>query len=236
MKKILISALALTMLCGCASKNNSSKKSTEPTASPATEDITTTASAEVMTTKAVTTTSTVTTTAAETVTTTISTNDDKDHVWIDTGVYEIQLKAEKTPDKPYDDRFLGEFYVFFSPYNGEIISAFDGVISVFTCEQKEHSITFHYTSVWKNSSLPVGYEYDEAYPDKADDINYRYFDFDENGDLTLWSSPSTLNKLIRIPDADPHSFNAEDYRDNYVTESMPPRAVGSYACWGKKLG
>ena len=220
MKKILISTIALTMLCGCASKDNSSRKSTEITTSPTTE--------------AVTTTSTVTTTAAETVTTTTFTNDDKDHIWIDAGVYEIQIKAEKTPDKPYDDRFRGDFYVFFSPYNGEVISAFDGVINVFNCEQKEHSITFHYTTVWKNSSYPVGYALDAVYPDKADDVLDEHFDFDESGNLLLWSSPSSRDKLIKLPDADPITFNAEDYKDNYVTEPSFPRTVGSYACWGKK--
>ena len=230
MKKLLISALVFTLLCSCASKDKSSENSAEPTTFPTTEAVMTTDAAT-----AVTTTSAVTTAAAETVTTTTSSNDDKDHVWIDSGVYEIQIKEEKKPDKPYDDRFLGEFYVFFSPYNGEVVSAFEGIISVFTCEQKEHSITFYFTSVCKNSSSPVGYRYDVVFPDKAEGVHYEYFNFDENGNPTLWSSPSTMNKLIKLPDADPITFNAEDYKDNYVTEPSFPRAVGSYACWGKKL-
>ena len=39
---------------------------------------------------------------------------------------------------------------------------------------------------------------------------------------------------VQLPDADPITFNAEDYKDNYVTEPSFPRTVGSFACWGKK--
>ena len=161
--------------------------------------------------------------------------EDEDYVWADRGVYEVQIKAEKTPDKPYDDRFRGEFYVFYDANHGECYSAIDGILTEFTCVQKKNSMVFHCITVGENASEAMDTEYDVVFSNDPDDEYYDHLFYDENDNLTLAFSSTSMNKLIKLPGVDPDTFNAEDYRDNYVANTDQPRTVGAYSALGKKL-
>ena len=121
MKKIILSALTLTLLCGCASLDSDYS---EHVMQEMTETISATDT---------------TTTAPETIANTSADG----NIRLERGVYEIQEAEEMNPDLTYDNRFKGAFCVFFDESHGEYWSAYDGRISSFTCEQAKDSMTFH---------------------------------------------------------------------------------------------
>ena len=215
MKKILLSTLALTLLCGCASLDSEYSE-------PGMQGMTELSAATVVTTSA----ATDTTYTGNTGTAPADSN-----IWLERGVYEIQETEEQNPDLAYDNRFKGEFYVFSDESHGEYWCVYDGKMASFTCEQKKDSISFRETNLWNNSGALVGSKWDFAYSHGSD----HDFETNEAGDLVFRSYGRFMFSLIKRPDLDPDDFDATAFKSEYVLSEHGWLESGSYAYKGKKL-
>ena len=225
MKKTLIFTLSLSLLCGCASQNNSTSKyeKNEAETTAVTTTVKTTSSSTVTTSH--TTTTTIITTTNSVTTTMTSIDNDEDFIWLEKGVYEVGY-GERDADLPYDNRFEGMFYTFFDEKTGIEWDAYEGVISYFTCEQKKDKIIFHETNLTRNNSqagIGVTYDYE------------CHTCLDDEGNVKLGNNEF----LVKLP-ADkleyaPELFDARDYSDNYVPLDDKPHVLGFPHYKGKKI-
>ncbi|WP_024860703.1 hypothetical protein [Ruminococcus flavefaciens] len=217
MKKLILSITALSMLYGCASFD---RDYSEPSAQEvfAASDSTAT-EADIM--------SSAQNTEAATETGPIGENG----IWLERGVYEVKETEEQNPELDYDNRFKGEFYVFFDDNSGEICSVYDGKMISFTCEQRKNSITFHKTNLWERSGMPVGQEFDTVYSLSSDNS----FELDEDGNVVFRSYGRFMSSLVKRPDLDPDTFDARNYKEDYVLSEHGWLKSDSYVYKGKKL-
>ena len=209
MKKIILSALTLTLLCGCASLDSDYS---EPVMQEMTETISATDT---------------TTTAPETIANTSADSG----ILLDRGVYEIQETEEMNPDLTYDNRFKGEFCVFFDDSHGEYWSAYDGRISSFTCEQAKESMTFHETNVWENNAASMSSKFDFSYVMGTD----HDFRISEEGNVVFDSYGRFMFSLVKRPDLEPDTFDATQYKSDYVLSDHGWLEAGAYAYKGKRF-
>ena len=209
MKKIILSALTLTLLCGCASLDG---EYSEPMVQDMTESISATDE---------------TTTAPETIANTSADGS----IRLERGVYEIQEAEEMNPDLTYDNRFKGEFCVFFDESHGEYWSAYDGRISSFTCEQAKDSMTFHETNVWENSADPMSAKFEFTYAVGTD----HDFRLSDEGNIVFDSYGRFMFSLVKRPDLEPDTFDATQYKSDYVLSDHGWLEAGAYAYKGKKF-
>ena len=217
MKKLILSFLALSMLCGCASFDSdySEPSAQEITAS---EDSTATESETEDT-------------AQNNEAATETGSRGENGIWLERGVYEVKEIEERNPKLDYDNRFKGQFYVFFDDNNGEICSAYDGKMISFTCEQRKNSITFHRVNSWEISGMPVGQEFDTVYSPTSDNS----FELDEDGNVVFRSYGRFMSSLVKRPDLDPDTFDARNYKEDYVLSEHGWLKSDSYVYKGKKL-
>lgn len=207
MKKIILSALTLTLLCGCASLDSDYS---EPVMQEMTETISATDT---------------TTTAPETIANTSADGS----IRLERGVYEIQEAEEMNLDLTYDNRFKGEFCVFFDESHGEYWSAYDGRISSFTCEQAKDSMTFHETNVWENSADPMSAKFEFTYAVGTD----HDFRLSDEGNIVFDSYGRFMFSLVKRPDLEPDTFDATQYKSDYVLSDHGWLEAGAYAYKGK---
>ena len=207
MKKIILSALTLTLLCGCASLDSDYS---EPVMQEMTETISATDT---------------TTTAPETIANTSADGS----IRLERGVSEIQEAEEMNPDLPYDHRFKGEVCVFFDESHGEYWSAYDGRISSFTCEQAKDSMTFHETNVWENSADPMSAKFEFTYAVGTD----HDFRLSDEGNIVFDSYGRFMFSLVKRPDLEPDTFDATQYKSDYVLSDHGWLEAGAYAYKGK---
>ena len=207
MKKIILSALTLTLLCGCASLDSDYS---EHVMQEMTETISATDT---------------TTTAPETIANTSADG----NIRLERGVYEIQEAEEMNPDLTYDNRFKGEFCVFFDESHGEYWSAYDGRISSFTCEQAKDSMTFHETNVWENSADPMSAKFEFTYAVGTD----HDFRLSDEGNIVFDSYGRFMFSLVKRPDLEPDTFDATQYKSDYVLSDHGWLEAGAYAYKGK---
>lgn len=207
MKKIILSALTLTLLCGCASLDSDYS---EPVMQEMTETISATDT---------------TTTAPETIANTSADGS----IRLERGVYEIQEAEEMNPDLTYDNRFKGEFCVFFDESHGEYWSAYDGRISSFTCEQAKDSMTFHETNVWENSADPMSAKFEFTYAVGTD----HDFRLSDEGNIVFDSYGRFMFSLVKRSDLEPDTFDATQYKSDYVLSDHGWLEAGAYAYKGK---
>ena len=207
MKKIILSALTLTLLCGCASLDSDYS---EHVMQEMTETISATDT---------------TTTAPETIANTSADG----NIRLERGVYEIQEAEEMNPDLTYDNRFKREFSVFFDESHGEYWSAYDGRISSFTCEQAKDSMTFHETNVWENSADPMSAKFEFTYAVGTD----HDFRLSDEGNIVFDSYGRFMFSLVKRPDLEPDTFDATQYKSDYVLSDHGWLEAGAYAYKGK---
>ena len=207
MKKIILSAWTLTLLCGCASLDSDYS---EHVMQEMTETISATDT---------------TTTAPETIANTSADG----NIRLERGVYEIQEAEEMNPDLTYDNRFKGEFCVFFDESHGEYWSAYDGRISSFTCEQAKDSMTFHETNVWENSADPMSAKFEFTYAVGTD----HDFRLSDEGNIVFDSYGRFMFSLVKRPDLEPDTFDATQYKSDYVLSDHGWLEAGAYAYKGK---
>lgn len=212
MKKLILSALALTLLCGCTSQNNSPSRNGNDTA----------AAAET------------TGTAVQTTATgakSVSGKDSAECTWFTRGVYEVMESEEQNTALSYDNRFKGEFYVFTDETKGEYWSAYNGKLASFRCDQEKNSIAFHETNIWEHGSRPIGSRVDMSYSKGTD----HDFGTDEDGNVVFRSYGRFMFALVKRDDLDPDTFDATDYKGDFVLSEHGWLEKGSYAYKGKKV-
>ena len=166
-----------------------------------------------------------TTTAPETIANTSADGS----IRLERGVYEIQEAEEMNPDLTYDNRFKGEFCVFFDESHGEYWSAYDGRISSFTCEQAKDSMTFHETNVWENSADPMSAKFEFTYAVGTD----HDFRLSDEGNIVFDSYGRFMFSLVKRPDLEPDTFDATQYKSDYVLSDHGWLEAGAYAYKGK---
>ena len=208
MKKLILSTLALTLLCGCASLDSNYSE-------PSYQEITSACE-----------TTDVTSAAPESTSAPADSN-----IWLDRGVYEVQEIEEADSSLAYDNRFKGEYYVFHDGGHGDYWSVYDGKEASFNCEQAKDSIAFHETNIWQSGNNSLGSKLEFTYSKDSD----HSFELNEDGNVVFRSYDMFMFALVKRPDLDPDTFDATELKSSYVLSDHGWLEDGSYAYKGKKL-